>query len=73
MVNKNNINYTPAIDYIQCIILPLPPPSLPSVSAVMKKFDHPHIIKLIGVVYNKKQLYIIMELAPLGQVRLNVM
>lgn len=37
-------------------------------SAVMKKFEHPHIIKLFGVVTHEKTTYIVMELAPLGQV-----
>ena len=34
----------------------------------MKKFDHPHIIKLFGVVSHERQTCIVMELAPLGQV-----
>ena len=36
--------------------------------AVMKKFDHPHIIRLFGVVSHERKTYIVMELAPLGQV-----
>jgi focal adhesion kinase 1 len=38
-------------------------------AAVMKKFDHPHIIKLFGVMSHDRQTYIVMELAPLGQLR----
>ena len=34
----------------------------------MRQFEHPHIIKLIGVVSNSPT-YIIMELAPYGEVR----
>ena len=44
------------------------PLSLSLSTAVMKKFDHPHIIKLFGVVTHDTQTYIVMELAPLGQV-----
>ena len=36
--------------------------------AVMRKFNHPHIIKLYGVLSHGAATYIIMELAPLGQV-----
>ena len=47
----------------------LPLPSLPpSLTAVMQKFNHPHIIKLYGVLSNQQMTYIIMELASLGQV-----
>lgn len=35
---------------------------------LMKEFDHPHIIKLIGMVTNNP-IFIIMELAPLGELR----
>ena len=35
----------------------------------MKQFDHPHIIKLIGIVASNP-IRIIMELAPHGEVRL---
>jgi focal adhesion kinase 1 len=38
-------------------------------AAVMKQFDHPHIIKLFGVVSHEKKTYIVMELAPFGQLR----
>ena len=34
----------------------------------MKQFKHPHIIKLFGVVTQGLTTYIVMELAPLGQV-----
>ena len=34
----------------------------------MKQFSHPHIIKLFGIVTNGPTTYIVMELAPLGQV-----
>ena len=36
--------------------------------AVMRKFSHPHIIKLFGVMTDNSATYIIMELAPYGQV-----
>ena len=39
-------------------------------SDVMKQFDHPHIIRLIGLCMDPP-IYIIMELAPHGEVRLN--
>ena len=35
---------------------------------VMKQFDHPHIIRLIGLCMDPP-IYIIMELAPHGEVR----
>ena len=35
---------------------------------VMKQFDHPHIIRLIGLCMDTP-IYIIMELAPHGEVR----
>ena len=38
-------------------------------AAVMKQFNHPHIIKLFGVVTQGLTTYIVMELAPLGQLR----
>ena len=38
--------------------------------AVMKQFNHPHIIKLFGVVTQGMSTYIVMELAPMGQVRI---
>ena len=38
------------------------------VSAVMRQFSHPHIIKLFGVVTQGVSTFIVMELAPLGQV-----
>ena len=34
----------------------------------MKQFSHAHIIKLFGVVTQGFTTYIVMELAPLGQV-----
>ncbi len=40
--------------------------------AVMKQFNHPHIIRLFGVVTQGFTTYIVMELAPLGQVGLVV-
>ena len=45
---------------------------LPSsyLSAVMRQFNHPHIIKLFGVLTHGVSTYIVMELAPLGQVSL---
>lgn len=39
------------------------------VAAVMCKFKHPNIIKLYGVVSHMDLAYIVMELAPHGQVR----
>jgi focal adhesion kinase 1 len=36
---------------------------------VMKQFDHPHIIRLIGLCMEPPPIYIIMELAPHGEVR----
>jgi focal adhesion kinase 1 len=35
----------------------------------MKQFDHPHIIRLIGLCMEPPPIYIIMELAPHGEVR----
>ena len=40
----------------------------PFSTAVMRKFNHPHIIKLFGVISYQSMTFIIMELAPLGQV-----
>ncbi len=40
---------------------------LPTFSDVMQKFDHPHIIKLIGVC-TEQPVLLIMELARLGEV-----
>ena len=37
-------------------------------AAVMCKFKHPNIIKLFGVVSHRDLAYIVMELAPHGQV-----
>ena len=34
----------------------------------MRRFNHPHIIKLLGVVMEEPSICIIMELAPLGEV-----
>lgn len=51
--------------------LPPNPPFLscpPFSTAVMRKFNHPHIIKLFGVISYQSMTFIIMELAPLGQV-----
>lgn len=39
-------------------------------AAVMCKFKHPNIIKLYGVVSHLDLAYIVMELAPHGQVRI---
>ncbi|CAB3991780.1 focal adhesion kinase 1-like isoform X1 [Paramuricea clavata] len=36
---------------------------------VMKQFDHPHIIRLIGLCMEPPPIYIIMELAPHGEMR----
>ena len=44
------------------------PPLPPTHTAVMRKFNHPHIIKLFGVMSHEQATYIVMELAPLGQV-----
>ncbi|XP_019852139.1 PREDICTED: focal adhesion kinase 1-like isoform X1 [Amphimedon queenslandica] len=38
-------------------------------AAIMKQFNHPHIVKLFGVVTQGLRTYIVMELAPLGQLR----
>ena len=38
----------------------------------MKQFNHPHIIKLFGVVTQGLTTYIVMELAPLGQVGISI-
>lgn len=35
----------------------------------MRQFHHPHIIRLYGVVH-EQSIYIVMELAPLGQVNI---
>eukprot|EP00794_Sanderia_malayensis_P004749 gene4749-5373_t len=35
---------------------------------IMKQFEHPHVVKLIGVV-TSEPIYIIMELAPYGELR----
>jgi focal adhesion kinase 1 len=35
----------------------------------MNGFDHPHIIKLIGICNEQSQLSIVMELAKFGQLR----
>ncbi|XP_065061772.1 focal adhesion kinase 1-like isoform X1 [Rhopilema esculentum] len=35
---------------------------------IMKQFEHPHVVKLIGVV-SSDPVYIIMELAPFGELR----
>ena len=43
---------------------------LKNISDVMQKFDHPHIIKLIGVCIEQPVL-LIMELARLGEVEIN--
>ncbi len=40
----------------------------PNAPAIMRKFNHPHIIRLFGVVSHEQATYIIMELAPMGQV-----
>ena len=34
----------------------------------MKKFNHPHIIELLGVVIDKQPPWIVMELAEHGEV-----
>ena len=34
----------------------------------MKQFEHPHVVKLLGVV-TMEPVYIIMELAPYGEVK----
>ena len=39
-----------------------------SIPDIMKQFEHPHVIKLIGVV-TSVPIYIIMELAPFGEVK----
>ncbi|XP_033122911.1 focal adhesion kinase 1-like isoform X5 [Anneissia japonica] len=36
---------------------------------IMKQFDHPHIVKLIGICTDFQPNMIVMELAPLGQLR----
>lgn len=38
-------------------------------AATMRRFNHPHIIKLLGVVMEEPSICIIMELAPLGELR----
>lgn len=40
-----------------------------SLEVTMRQFDHPHIVKLIGVI-TENPVWIIMELCTLGEVRL---
>lgn len=42
-------------------------PFFPSVLVTMRQFDHPHIVKLIGVI-TENPVWIIMELCTLGEV-----
>lgn len=44
-----------------CSTPPLPP------VVIMKKLDHPHIVKLIGII-EEEPTWIIMELYPYGEV-----
>lgn len=47
---------------------PLGPASLlPPISVIMKNLDHPHIVKLIGII-EEEPTWIIMELYPYGEV-----
>lgn len=39
-----------------------------SLAVLMKKLDHPHIVKLIGIT-EEEPTWIIMELYPYGEVR----
>ena len=41
------------------------------VSDIMQQFDHPHIIRLIGICSEEPPICIIMELATLGEVSVN--
>ncbi len=38
-------------------------------SDIMQQFDHPHIIHLIGICSVDSPIWIVMEVAPLGEVR----
>lgn len=40
-------------------------------AVTMRQFDHPHIVKLIGVI-TENPVWIIMELCTLGEVRLRL-
>lgn len=39
-------------------------------TVTMRQFDHPHIVKLIGIITDNP-VWIIMELCTLGEVRFN--
>lgn len=39
------------------------------ITDIMQQFDHPHIIKLIGICSEEPPIWIVMELATLGEVR----
>ena len=44
----------------------------PYVSDIMQQFDHPHIVKLIGICSDTRPVWIVMELAKHGEVCLIV-
>ena len=39
------------------------------IADIMQQFDHPHIVKLIGICSDSRPVWIVMELAKLGEVR----
>lgn len=56
-----------AVCFSYWTVVPSGPSLLPPISVIMKNLDHPHIVKLIGII-EEEPTWIIMELYPYGEV-----